>query len=223
MTLLSPSLERLEAPLANALQLMENLGCESVHIDTCHNMVLPNFFDLEEVRVVQIENYRAAATMHIFQPISGAPPVLGFLRPKDLVVLHIFPQTTQSTIEAFLKTNCVFGFRMGLTVDVRADTESIASYLTELDTVFVMAIPVATYSLEPDTQLLLRVEKMRTLINAHNPRCRLGIDGGVNSRTFPGMVRLADELVVGGFLFHVDDLVSQWMKLRSIAKGEREG
>ncbi len=223
MALLSPSLERLEVPLVNALQLMKNLGCESVHIDTCHNIVLPNFFDLEEVRAVQIENYRAAATVHIFQPINNAPPILDFLQPTDLAVLHVFPQTTQSTIEVFLKTNCVFGFRMGLTVDVRADTESIASYLTELDTVFVMAIPVATYGLEPDTQLLLRVEKMRTLINTHNPRCRLGIDGGVNSRTFPGMVRLADELVVGGLLFHADDLVSQWMELRSIAKGVREG
>ncbi len=222
MTLLSPSLERLGAPLADALQLMENLGCESVHIDACHNMVLPNFFDLEEVRTVQIENYQVAATLHIFQPINGAPPVLGFLRPKNLVVLHVFPQTTQSTIKVFLRTNCVFGFRMGLTVDVRADTESIIPFLAELDTVFVMAIPVATYGLEPDTQLLLRIEKMRTLINTYNPHCRFGIDGGVNSRTFSHMVRLADELVVGGLLFHADNLISQWIELQSIAKGERK-
>lgn len=223
MALLSPSLVRLEAPLVDSLQLMENLGCESVHIDVCHDLSLPNFFDLGEVRVARIENYSAATTLHVFRMISGASPNLGFLRPnKDLAILHVFPRTTPSTIEEFLRTNRTVGCRVGLAIDVQAETESIAPYLTDLDTVFVMAISAAAYGLEPDTQLLHRVEQTRTLIEAHNPHCRLGIDGGVNGRTFPRMVWLADELVVGSLLLHSNDLVSQWVDLQSIAKGGTE-
>mgnify|MGYP001572689856 CR=1 FL=1 len=71
MTLLSPSLAMLEAPLADALQLMDDLGCESVHIDACHNLTLPNFFELEGVRTAQIRKYRAMATVHVFQSMIG--------------------------------------------------------------------------------------------------------------------------------------------------------
>ena len=222
MTLLSPSLARLEAPLVETLQLMDDLGCESVHIDACHNLTLPNFFELEEVRTAQIGNYRAAATVHIFQPISNTPPILDFLRPIDLAVLHVFGRTAVSAVHSFLETNRVVGCRLGLAVDVKANTESIAPFLAELDTVFIMAIQVGGYGLEPDTHLLKRVEQTRTLLTNHNPRCRIGIDGGVNGRTFSGMVRLADELVIGSLLLHADDLVAQWMSLHEIAKGGKE-
>lgn len=222
MALLSPSLARMEAPVANAFQLMDDLGCESVHIDACYNLTLPNFFKLEEVRAAQIRKYRASATVHVFQPISDTPPILDFLRPTDLAILHIFPRTAPSAIDAFLKTNRMVSCRLGLAVDIKANTESITPFFAELDTVFIMAIQVGGYGLEPDTQLLERVERTRTLLTNYNPRCRLGIDGGVNGRTFPRMVRLADELVIGSLLLHADNLVSQWMSLQEIAKGGTE-
>ncbi len=222
MTLLSPSLVRLEVPIVNALNLVNDLGCESVHIDACHNLTLPNFFELKEVRAAQIGNSRMAATVHIFQSISGTLPILDFLRSKDLAVLHVFPRTTASAIEEFLGTNRVVGCRLGLAVDVRTNAESIVPFLAELDTAFVMAIRAGGYGLEPDTQLLERVERIRALLTNHNPRCRLGIDGGVNSRTFLSMVRLADELVIGSMLFHADDLVAQWINLQEIARGSKE-
>ena len=222
MTLLSPSLAMLEAPLADALQLMDDLGCESVHIDACHNLTLPNFFELEGVRTAQIRKYRAMATVHVFQPINDRPPILDFLRPTDLAILHVSPRTTQSAIDAFLKTKRMVGCRLGLAVDIKVNTEFITPFLAETDTVFIMAIQVGGYGLEPDLQLLERVEQTRTLLTNYNPRCRIGIDGGVNGRTFPRMVHMADELVIGSLLLHADDLVSQWMNLQEIAKGGKE-
>lgn len=219
MVVLSPSLVRLEIPVAKSFQLMDNLGCKSVHIDVCHNLMLPNFFELKDVRTAQINNYRAAATIHIFQPIGGTSPILDFLRPKDLAILHLFPQTTQLAIKDFLTLNRTVGCRLGLAVDVMTETKSTIPFLKELDTVFIMAIPVGGYGLDPDNQLLERVEQMRTLFTNYNPKCRLGIDGGVNGRTFANMVKLADELVIGSILLHTGDLASQWVNLQEISKG----
>jgi pentose-5-phosphate-3-epimerase len=218
MTLLSPSLTRIEIPLVNALQLANDLGCKSVHIDTCHNLKFSNFFELQEVQMAKIKNCQVAVTVHVFQLENNTPPILNFLRPIDLAVLHVFQKTTVSTIDAFLKANLAVGCRLGLAIDVKANIESITPFLVALDTIFVMAIQAGRHNLKPDIQLLERINRIRTLITSYNPQCRIGIDGGVNSKTFSDMVRLADELVIESILFHADDLFAQWINLQKIAK-----
>lgn len=219
MALLSPSLVRLEAPLVDSLQQMEDLGCESVHIDVCSNLTIPNFFKIEELGRVQIRDYHASATVHVFQPFNDNPPDLSFLRPQDLAMLHVFPQTGQPSIEAFLGASCMGGYRPGLAVDINTPVATMVPYLKRLDAIFLMAIQAGGRCLEPEMQLLQRIERIRALLREHNPVCRLGIDGGVNDKTFSRMVRLADELVVGSLLLYAEDIPAQWSKLQEIAKG----
>ncbi len=223
MALLSPSLARLEAPLAFSLQQVESLGCESVHIDVCSNLTIPNFFKVEEIGSVQIRDHNTSATVHLFQPFNDNPPNLTFLRPQDLVILHVFPKTGRPAIEAFLGAARIGGYRPGLAVDVNTQITTMAPYLTRLDTLFVMAIQAGGYCLEPDTQLLDRIRQTRVLLTEYNPVCRLGIDGGVNDKTFSRMARLTDELVIGSLLLHAEDVPTQWLKLQTIAKGDTEG
>lgn len=222
MALLSPSLARLEVPLADSLQQMEDLGCESVHIDVCSNLTIPNFFKVEELGRVQIRDCHASATVHLFQPFNDNPPNLTFLRSQDLVMLHVFPKTGRSAIEAFLGAARIGGYRPGLAVDINMQVTAMVPYLTRLDTIFVMAIQAGGYCLEPDTQLLDRIEQALVLLKEHSPACRLGIDGGVNDKTFSRMARLADELVIGSLLLHAEDVPGQWLKLQAIAKGGTE-
>ncbi len=220
MVLLSPSLVRLKTPLADSLRLMERLGCESVHIDVCSNLTIPNFFKVEEVRSARIQNYHTVATVHLFQPFNDNPPDLAFLQPQDLVMLHVFPQTRRPTIEAFLKATHVAGCRTGLAMDITTLITSLVPYLANLDTLFVMAIQAGGYALKSDIGLPRRVDQVRAILQEFNQTCRIGIDGGVNDKTFPRMARLADELVVGSLLLHADNLALQWSKLQHIAKGD---
>ncbi|MBI5117173.1 hypothetical protein HZA56_11920 [Candidatus Poribacteria bacterium] len=222
MALLSPSLARLEAPLADSLQQMEDLGCESVHIDVCSNLTIPNFFKVEELGNVRMRDCRASATVHLFQPFNDNPPNLSFLRPQDLVMLHAFPKTGRPAIEAFLGAARIGGYRPGLAVDINTQVTATVPYLKRLDTIFVMAIQAGGYCLEPDTQLIDRIKQARALFKEHNSACRLGIDGGVNDKTFSRLARLADELVIGSLLFHAKDVPAQWLKLQAIAKGGTE-
>lgn len=223
MALLSPSLARLEAPLADSLRQMEDLGCSSVHVDVCSNLTIPNFFTVEELGNVRRRDYHASATVHLFQPFNDNPPNLTFLRPQDLVILHVFPKTGRPAIEAFLGAAHIGGYRPGLAVDINTQVTTVIPYLKRLDTIFVMAIQTGGYCLEPDMQLLDRIEQARALLSEHNPACRLGIDGGVNDKTFSRMARLADELVIGSLLLHAEDVPSQWLRLQAIAKGGKEG
>jgi len=96
----------------------------------------------------------------------------------------------------------------------------IELYLPILDTIFVMGIPVATYGLQPDQSTLNRITSVDLMIDKCNPQCRLGLDGGINATTFPQLVNLVDELVLGSLLFHTNDIIAQWMTLNLYAKGE---
>lgn len=218
MALLSPCLGRTEAPLVDSLRWMEDLGCESVHIDACSNLTIPNFVMVEELTNIQFQDYLVSATVHLFQPCNDNPPNLTFLRPKDLVILHVFPKTERSAIEAFLKAAQSGGYRPGLAVDINTQVTMTLPHLAELDTIFIMAIRAGGYCLEPDSELLDRTKQARELISRHNPACRLGIDGGVNDKTFNRMARLADELVIGSLLFNNKDVPMQWSRLQEIAK-----
>lgn len=220
MTLLSPSLARLEMPITEALRLMERLGCQSVHIDLCHGLTLPSFFEAKEVCEAGIDKIDMMITTHVFQLIDTAPLVVNFLRPKDLAVLHLFPNTSANLVKDFMNVNESVGCRLGVAIDVNTDIESIVPFIKRLETVFVMAIPAGGCGLKPDPHLLQRVQRTRTLLSEQNPRCRLGIDGGVNGKTFTSLVRMADELVVGSLLLHADDMVSQWSSLQKTAKGD---
>lgn len=93
------------------------------------------------------------------------------------------------------------------------------AYLPLLDTIFVMGIPVATHGLQPDQSILTRLVSIKRLIAKCNQHCRLGLDGGVNATTFPRLIKIVDELVVGSLLLHTNDIVAQWATLTSMAKG----
>ncbi len=221
MALLSPSVARMSASLITSIRLLEELGCQSVHIDACHDMTLPNFFDLREVRTAWSQHARVSASLHIFQ-LNNSLPDVSFLTSKDLAMLHLFPETAPSFIEGFVAVSQESGCRVGLAVDVRTKLDVVVPYLDLLDTVFMMAIPVATYGREPDRRLNERIKGIRDMIEKLRSPCRLGIDGGVSNNTFHAMTNMVDELVVGSILFDSTDLPSRWAELSSIADCAKE-
>lgn len=221
MALLSPSVARMSTSLITSIRLLEELGCQSVHIDACHDMVLPNFFDLREVRKSWSQHARVSASLHIFQ-LDNSLPDVNFLAREDLAILHIFPETASSFMGEFVAVSQESGCRVGFAVDVRTKLDVVVPYLDLLDTVFMMAIPVATYGQEPDRRLSERIGEIRDLIHKLRSPCRLGIDGGVNNNTFRAMTDIADELVVGSILFDSTDLPSRWAELSSIVDCAKE-
>ncbi|HLC94938.1 MAG TPA: hypothetical protein VJH89_00485 [Patescibacteria group bacterium] len=216
MPVLSPSLVRMELPLSECVQPINDLVCESVHIDVAEDFVLPKFFSLQTVRE-NVKKFNAQITLHIFQSPNETVLDFGFLRQNDLALLHIFSDTSDDQIIFFLEKAKNTGCHAGLAIDLSVAPSLIEPYLKDLQTVFVMGIPVATHGLLPDGSTKLRLMEIRQLIRAHESQCRLGLDGGVNEKTFPQFVGLVDELVIGGLLFHSSNVLHQWQTLQKIA------
>ena len=222
MPVLSPSLVRMEKPLNDCIQTINELGCESVHIDIAKDMKLPQFFSLQAAEE-NARKFNARVTLHIFQGPNETTINFGFLRHNDLALLHIFQDTSGGQIESFLEKVKKAGCLAGLAIDLSVPPSIFEPYLKDLHIVFVVGIPAATHGLLPDDSTESRLAEVRRIFNVNKSRCRLGLDGGVNAATFPRFAGLADELVVGGLLFHSSNVVHQWQSLKKIANGvERE-
>lgn len=223
MSILSPSIIRLERPIMDCARLLNGLGCESVHVDVCQGLAFPGFFSLEEVQSGSLNAFKACVTMHLFRLPGDSQIDLSFLRKTDLAALHMFPHTTADDVLKFFETIQLSGCRPGLSIDLNVDLSTIKDYLAVLDTILIMSIPVATFGFMPDKTTIDRLANASQLIAEYNPLCRLGLDGGVNATTFPQMITWVDELVVGSLLLDADDIVTQWASLTSLAKGGRNG
>ena len=213
MRVLSPSLVRMERPLSDCVQPINNLGCQSVHIDVAQNLVLPQCFSLQTIQD-NLVRFNARVTLHMFQ--SQHEPVFnfGFLRQTDLALLHVFPNTSSGQIASFLEKAKNTECNAGLAIDLPVDPSIIEPYLEKLHTVFIMGIPVATHGLLPNESTESRIAKVHNIIHANKSQCRLGLDGGVNATSFSRFIGLVDELVVGSLLFHSQDVLSQWQTLK---------
>lgn len=219
MSILSPSVVRIELPIHECVRILNDLGCESVHVDVYQGLTLPNFFNFDEIRSGSLRAFFGRVTMHLFRLRSFNYEInLSFMRKNDLAVLHVFPDTNSEEISRFLEAVRLAGCRPGLSLDVGVEPSVVGQFVPILDTIFVMGIPVATYGLEPDESVLVKLINVKELIIKLNQCCRLGLDGGVNSSTFTQLIALVDELVIGSLLFNTDDLVAQWKELNNITK-----
>lgn len=215
MALLSPSIVRLERPLDQCIQIINRLGCKSVHVDVCRDFSLPNFLMLPDIQSGVLRELHACVTLHLFQLFDGKKISFDFLKERDLVVLHVFPHVTQKMIVGFLTEASTVRCKVGLAIDLKTSPKVILANLEKLDTVFVMGIPVATHGLQPDAITMSRLADVASMIRENNARCRLGLDGGVNITTFTKLASYVDELVIGSLLFDAPDIAMQWRLLQS--------
>lgn len=216
MTLLSPSIVRMERPINECISIMNTLGCESIHVDTFQGITMPNFFNLASIRNGVLRQFNARVTLHIFQLENYTEFDLSFLRETDIAVLHLFPKTADTLVSAFLKEVLNCKCRAGVAIDLETNPLVIKSLISNLDTIFIMGIPVATSGLDPDASTENRIDEIVSLKSENSLLCRIGLDGGVNSKTFARYATKVNELVIGGLLFGAPDIKLQWKALNEI-------
>lgn len=214
--LLSPCVTRLTSSISSSIQVLNHLGCESLHVDVCDGPLLfQGFIDLDTVDPDWFRWCRARITFHFFLASIPQNLRLDFVRVTDLAILHVFPSTHDTGIKGFVDAVHSIGSRVGVAVDVDVEPERIKPFIPYLDTVFLMGIPAGTHSQPLHPKTTQRLITLRNLLESCDSKCRLGIDGGVNENTFRLLAKEVDELVVGGLLFNADDMRTQWKLLNS--------
>lgn len=194
-SILAADFSRLGEQVAEA----EAAGVQRLHVDVMDGHFVPNL----SMGPVVLEGLRPRTRLLIEVHLMVTDPAK-FVQPfiakgADLVIVHheVLPDA-----RPLLTQIKAAGKRVGLAINPDAPVEAFVPYLPMLDLALCMTVfpGFGGQAFLPESPE--RIARLRRLIEQHNPRCDLEVDGGIDARTAPAAVSAgANVLVVGTGIF----------------------
>jgi ribulose-phosphate 3-epimerase len=90
------------------------------------------------------------------------------------------------------------GKKAGVAVNPETPVEELEPYLAELDLALCMTVHPGKGGQKYLAESPSRIRRLRQLIDRHNPRCELEVDGGIDEATAPGAIQAGASVLVAG-------------------------
>ena len=105
--------------------------------------------------------------------------------------------------------------RVGLALNKQYELRDIASLLSEIDLLVIMAVEPGFGGQKFDPQTLGRVKEARQMINSLGLEVTVAVDGGISQSNFRAITQAgAQELIIGSTLFKAADMGAIIRELR---------
>ncbi len=132
----------------------------------------------------------------------------------DLVTFHVESDTPEGIAEAIQKAEAR-GIQKGLVLRPGTPAEAVEPYVDALDCVLVMTVEPGFPGQGFMAEQMDKVRALRQLLDRRNPRCRLEVDGGIDSETIKiAQAAGADTFVSGSAVFKHADRAGAIAELR---------
>ena len=185
-----------------------------LHVDVMDGCFVPNI----TIGVPVVKSIRKHTDMFLDVHLMIEKParyIEAFARAgADLLSVHLEADHPTGIAEALKKMEAC---RVKKAVALRPITkaEAVLPYLEGLDLVLVMTVEPGFGGQAFMEEQLEIISQVRTLINRHNPACRLEVDGGINPQTARRVVAAgADVLVAGSAVYGAGDSAAAVEALR---------
>lgn len=178
---------------------VERAGVERIHVDVMDGHFVPNL----SMGPVVVEWLRPLTKLLIEVHLMVDDPAKfleSFLsKGADLVTVHFEVLKDAKPVLDWIKLR---GKKVGMAINPNTPVEALTPFLPMLDLALCMTVfpgfggqPFLPESPE-------RIAKLRALIQQHNPKCDLEVDGGIEAHTAPAATKAgANVLVVGTGIF----------------------
>lgn len=183
------------ARLGEQVGLAERGGPGRLHIDVMDGHFVPNL----SMGSVVVKGLRPITRLPLEVHMMVEDParfVDGFLQAgADSLIVHceVLPDP-RPLLRAIRKQ----GKRVGLALNPEHPVERMEPYLTEIDTALCMTVHPGFGGQHFLPESPARIRRLRELIDRHNPRCELEVDGGIDHDTAPLAVAAGATILVAG-------------------------
>jgi ribulose-phosphate 3-epimerase len=217
MIYLSPSILAADfSKLGEQVTEAEAAGVQRLHVDVMDGHFVPNL----SMGPVVLEGIRPHTKLFVEVHLMVEAPAK-FTSPfiakgADLVIVHheVLPDA-RPVLEEIKKQ----GKKAGLAINPDQPVDVLVPYLPLLDLALCMTVfpGFGGQAFRPDSPE--RISRLRRLIDEHNPRCDLEVDGGIDAKTAPLALKAgANVLVVGTGIFrHPRGIIAAVRELQAIA------
>ena len=194
-------------------------GVDSIHLDVMDG----HFVDNLTMGPVVVEAVRPATDLPFHSHLMISNPLRYADRfasaGSDLIVFHVEADDRAGDVIAAVEAS---GRRPGIAINPETPAEAVFTYLDRIDMVLVMTVNPGWGGQAFMTDVLPKLERLRTEVGRRGLAVELGVDGGVNLDTIAGAFAAGgDVLVTGSALYSTDGALAPVVAaLRAAARDE---
>ena len=183
MIKVSPSI--LSADFVNLerdIRALSPAGADYVHVDVMDGLFVPNItIGIPVVAAIRkITELPLDVHLMIDRPIRY---VDDFCKAgSDILTVHVEADTEENTLAA-LKRIRENGVRAAISVKPKTPAEAVVPFLPYCDLILVMTVEPGFGGQSFMEDMMPKLRKIRTFIDAQKPDCELEVDGGINETT----------------------------------------
>jgi len=185
--------------LGELVRICEEAGADRIHIDVMDGHFVPNL----SMGAVVVEGLRPVTKLVLEVHLMVERPadyIAAFVEAgADTLIVH---QEVLPTPIYVLHQIRALGKKVGMAINPSTSVESLAPYLAEIDLALCMTVVPGFGGQAYLSQSPERIAALAALIQQHNPKCELEVDGGIKLETAKLSVKAgANVLVAGSALF----------------------
>lgn len=207
MAILSPSLLAADPlNLGKEMKRAEAAGAQWLHVDVMDGCFVPN---LSSFTYSTVAAMRKATSLTLDVHLMIEKPIRyveDFCRAgADYLTIHVEADRREN-IRAALEKIRALGVRPGIVLKPGTPAEAAEEFLPLVDMVLVMTVEPGFGGQKFMASMMLKVTRLRQLLDKVNPSCHVEVDGGVDKGTYRTCLESgADVLVAGSAFFRSED------------------
>lgn len=182
--------------LGELVREVTKAGADRIHVDVMDGHFVPNL----SMGAVVVEGLRPVTTIPLEVHLMVEDPgrfLDGFVKAgADSLIVHleVLPDP-QPMIDHIKKA---LGKKVGLAFNPDMPVERIEPYLKSIDLALCMTVFPGFGGQVFIPASLDRLQKLKALINAHNPACEIEVDGGIGAKTIADCAAAGANVFVAG-------------------------